>query len=387
MLLISLITFIVFLSTATVAKAIVTVVTILVISCPCSFAMTTPLCILMASTVAKKERVIFSSPNIFEVVKKIDIIAFDKTGTLTEGKFQVINHTFSEDILPYIISAEENSNHPLAMSIVEHFPNIKLPEVKINEVLGKGLTFKIKNNNIGVGSLKFVMDKLPNFKETNEVISKRKQGSSFVYAFDDKKVYGFFELKDQIKKSTLETLRLLRAMKIEVAMITGDQKDTAMTIASELGIYEDNLFYEVDPQNKSKIIKELQEKGKKVAFVGDGINDTVALTQSDLGIAMGEGSDAAIEVADMILNDGDLTLVAYAVGLSRKSLFTINRGFTIAILYNLIMVPLAASGILLPIIGAISMVFNDSIAMINSLTLSKARKKSFIKKIKKSKKY
>jgi len=382
---ISLIVFIIFNFTSGLPTAVRVAVTILVISCPCSFAMTTPLSILMSSTIAKRESVIFSSPDIFEVVKKIDVIAFDKTGTLTEGKFKVIGHTFDDDILPYVIAGENNSNHPLATSIVNHFSDLKLPEVKISEVIGKGLNLKGDDKDIYVGSLSFVFEKHPKYKEENEIIEKRKKGSSFVYAFDKDKVYGYFELKDSIKPTTLSTIKALKRMNIEVAMITGDQKETAISIADELGINNKNLFYEVDPSKKSKIIKEIQNKGKKVAFVGDGINDIIALTQSDLGIAMGEGSDAAIEVADIVLNKNDLTLVAYAVGLSRKTLFTITRGFTIAIIYNLIAVPLAATGLLPPVVGAISMVFNDSIAMLNALTLSKENKKRFFKKNKKSK--
>ena len=366
------------------SKAVFVAATVLVISCPCSFAMTTPLSILMSSTTAKREGVIFSSPDIFEVVKKIDVIAFDKTGTLTEGKFEVVDHTFDEEILPYIISGEHNSNHPLALSIVNHFKDLSLPEVKIQEIIGKGLNLKAGNKNIDVGSLSFVLIKHPDYKEPEEIIEKRRKGSSFVYGFNSEKIYGYFELKDNIKETTFETIELLKRMNIEIAMITGDQKDTAISIANELGISEEHLFYEVDPSKKSEIIKEIQEQGKKVAFVGDGINDTIALMQSDLGIAIGEGSDAAIEVADIVLNKNDLTLVAYAVSLSRQTLFSITRGFIIAIIYNLIAVPLAASGYLLPVVGAISMVFNDSIAMLNALTLSRASKKRFLKKNKKS---
>ncbi len=359
-------------------------ITILVVACPCSFAMTTPMSVLAGSSTSKREGAIFSSNTLFETIKKVDIICFDKTGTLTEGNFDVVDSTVPEQYLQEVVSIEKFSDHPLAKSIINHYPKIDSTNIKVEEVIGKGM----KSSSLMIGSLKWVKEFNSSFEEEQSVIDKRKNGSAIIYVFKETEVVGYFELKDQIKQSTLTALSQIRKMGIEVAMITGDNKDTAINIASQLGIKEENVFSEVTPQDKSNIIKGLQDKGKVVTFVGDGINDSVALIQADIGIAMGEGSDAAIEAADIVLNKNDLSLVAYSIWLSRKTLFTIKRGFGIAICYNAILIPMAALGILGmsgagPMLAALSMVFNDSIAMINAMTLKGQTKKRFDRKNKK----
>lgn len=375
----TLITFIAFWLIQGIAIAIPIAITVLIIASPCAFMMISPLSITMSSTVAKRESIIFNSSNIFEVIKNIDIISFDKTGTLTEGKFNVISNTFDEKILSLLVSAEKNSNHPLAISIVKNFKNITLQKVDTEEIIGKGLILNYGDKKIRIGSLMFVNETHAEYIEPLDLITRRKNGSAFVYGFDENKIYGYFELKDTIKDTAIETLNLIREMNIDIVMITGDQKDTAIHIGEKLGIKSKNIYYEVSPEDKSIIIKKLQESGKTVSFVGDGINDAIALTQADLGIAMGEGSDAAIEVADIVLNKPDLTLVPYAISLSRKTLFNINRGFVIGVIYNIVAIPIAMTGIITPALGAAFMVINDSVAMINSATLTRSSKKRLLK--------
>ncbi len=358
-------------------------ITVLVIACPCSFAMTTPMSVLVSSSTAKREGVLFSSNTLFETIKEVDVICFDKTGTLTEGKFEVVDTNITKDNLINVVSIEKTSNHPLAKSIVNHFSSIKPKEVKVEEVIGKGL----KSSELMIGSLKWLNEFHKDYKEDNELVDRKKAGSAIIYAFNDKEVIGYIELKDKIKHDAIETLSQIRKMGIDVVMITGDHKDTANNIGSQLGIKEDNIYSEVSPQDKSEIISNLQKEGKVVSFVGDGVNDSVALIQANIGIAMGEGSDVAIEAADIVLNKDELSLVAYSIWLSRRTLYTIKRGFGIAILYNVIMVPAAALGILGltgagPALAALSMVFNDSVAMINAMTLVKENKKKFNKKYK-----
>ncbi len=358
-------------------------ITVLVIACPCSFAMTTPMSVLASSSTAKREGVIFSSDSLFETIKSVDVICFDKTGTLTEGKFKIVSTNIDEKYIEEIISIEKSSNHPLAQSIVSHYKDVKTIDVKVEEVIGKG----VKTNSINVGSLKWVKEVIPTFEESEDLTQRRHNGSAIIYAFNNTEVIGYFELRDTIKSTTLETLSQIRKMGIEVVMITGDQRDTAINIGSQLGIKPTSIYSEVSPQDKSTIIKDLQSKGKVVSFVGDGINDSVALIQADIGIAMGEGSDAAIESADIVLRESDLSHVAYSIWLSRRTLYTIKRGFGIAIVYNAIMVPFAATGILGltgagPALAALSMIFNDSIAMINAMTLKTETKHKFDKKYK-----
>ncbi len=358
-------------------------ITILVIACPCSFSMTTPMSILVSSSTARKHGVIFSSGNIFEIIKSVDTICFDKTGTLTKGEFQVVEVTISESKLTNVLAMEKTSNHPLAKSIIRHFGVKDDIEIKTEEVIGKGLS----SSGMKVGSVSWLKEIHTSFIEDEKVIEKKKQGSVFIYAFNDKEVFGYIELKDEIKSDALLTINKIRKMGIRVVMITGDQKETAMEVAVQLGIDKSNVYAEVNPNEKYQIVKNMQEEGSTVAFVGDGINDSVALTQADIGIAMGAGSDAATETADIVLNNDDLTLVAYSLWLSRRTLFTIKRGFGIAIAYNLIMVPLAATGVLAltgfgPALAALSMGFNDSVAMINATTLSLESNKKFNKKYK-----
>ncbi len=357
------------------------VITILVIACPCSFALQTPMAVLVSSSNAKKNGIIFSSKTVFEDMKDINLIAFDKTGTLTEGKFKVTSSTIPDKYLSNLVSIEKNSNHPLAQSIVEFYKDIKTNKIKVNEIVGKGM----EHNDLKVGSLKWVKEFHNEFKESKEVLEKRNKGSAIIYLFNSKEVIGYVALKDEIKESSRLALANIRNMGIDVVMITGDNKQTALSIAQELGIKEKNVYSEVDPTQKSTIIKELQDKGNKVAFVGDGINDSVALIQSDLGIAIGEGSDAAIEASDIVLNENDISLVTYAIWLSNRTVSTIKRGFAIAVGYNMITIPIAATGILGltgfgPALASMIMILNDSMAMLNALTLKKESKRKFNKK-------
>ncbi len=356
-------------------------ITVLVIACPCSFAMTTPMSVLVATTTAKKESVLLASNTLFEKVKDIDAICFDKTGTLTEGVFEVVETNIDDKYVSELVSIETKSNHPLAKSIIKHYKDVKPKDINVEDIIGKGLT----GNGINVGSLKWLNELHPSFEESEDIINKRMTGSVVIYLFNDKEIIGNIILKDKIKDSTLESLATLRKLGIQVTMITGDNIKTAQNIGSQLGISDENIFAEVNPDEKADIIKQLQAKGKTVAFVGDGVNDSVALTQADLGIAVGEGSDAAIEAADIVLNANDLSLVPYSIWLSRRTIYTIKRGFGIAIVYNAVMIPLAATGVIGltgagPAIAATSMVFNDSIAMINALTLKAESKKKFDKK-------
>ncbi len=355
--------------------------TILVMACPCSFALMTPISILAASATSKRESVIFSSKTIFETIKDINVIAFDKTGTLTEGKFKVISSTVPDELLPKVIAGEMNSNHPLAKSIVEHYDLKKVPRIGSREIIGKGIIV----GGLMIGSHKFVKEVIPSFSDSEDVKKLRNRGSAIIYVFNKEEVKGYIELRDTLKMEALDTIYSLNQMGIEVVMITGDQETTAKSIAHELGIKKENVYFEVDPKDKANIIKSIQEDGNNIAFVGDGVNDSVALVQADIGIAIGEGSDAAIEAADIVLNKNDLTLVPYSLGLSRRTLFTIKRGFGIAIAYNVIAIPFAATGLLPPALGAVSMVLNDSVAMFNAMTLYGYSKHKFDKKNNKKK--
>lgn len=360
-------------------------ISILIIACPCSFALITPMSVLAASSISKKSGFIFSSKNIFETIKDIDVVCFDKTGTLTEGKFSLKKQTITnEKILKKVVSAEKHSNHPIANSITREFKNYPINDSdEIKEIIGKGIKI---NNELYVGSLSWLKEIHNDFVEDENDKQKRLNGTTFVYVFDKNKKIGHFELEDSLKEGVLETIWKIKQMGIKVMMITGDQKDVAIKIGKKIGLTNENeIFSEVTPNEKSNIIKELEKSGKRVAFVGDGINDIIALSQADIGISFGESSDAAMDVADIILKNNDLSLIPYVFWLSKRTLRTVNRGFIIAITYNVIASFLAATGIISltglgPTISALSMMFNDTVAMFNALTLKKASRKKFLKK-------
>ncbi|BDV02273.1 MAG: hypothetical protein HPAVJP_1620 [Candidatus Hepatoplasma vulgare] len=374
-LIVSLITFMFYLIFANdVYESFQVWVTVLVVACPCSFAMLTPLSILVANSESAKKHIILNSKEVFEKITTIDSILFDKTGTLTKGKISVIDYKLDQDIIPILVSAERNFNHPISKAIVKYFSNYKeiKNDIKYDQILGKGILIKYKEKKYYIGSNNFAKEKI-NYEEEDFFKKIKNEGKRIIYFFDDKKILGHIVLADKVKEEAKDVIKKLNDKNIEVFMVTGDSKRNSEFIAKELGIKLSNIYAEVLPIDKSKIVKKMQDEGKKVAFVGDGINDSIALEQADLGISMGSANDIAIQSSDITIQNNNLHNVYLAIKFSRTTVFTIYFGFFIAILYNAIFIPLAMAAVLTPLIGAIAMMLNDTMALFVALSLKRLK--------------
>ncbi|BDV03521.1 MAG: copper-exporting P-type ATPase A [Candidatus Hepatoplasma scabrum] len=359
-------------------QGLLVMITVFVVACPCSFEMITPLSILVANGVALKREIIFNSKRPFEKKEVIDAIAFDKTGTITTGKLVVKKTDLSIEDLNLVYSMELYSNHPIAKSIVLTYQDKfkKKINLKIQNIVSDGLKAKYNKQNYYLGSKNFVnkilkVNKQQKFIKSDEII---------IYLFTDEKIIGYLELADEIRKDASLVIDSLKQKKIEVFMITGDQKSVAFKIARKVDIKEENVFYQTLPSEKAEIVDRLKKEGHKVGFIGDGINDAIALETSNLGISLGSGSALALQSSDITIRNDNLNLINDALDISQKTLRTIYIGLIVASIYNLILVPLALSGILVPSIGAIAMAINDTLAVFIAASLKRL---SFKKKNKK----
>ena len=321
----------------------------LMISCPCSLGLATPLSILVGSSRAIKMGIIYNNTEIFEKANNINAICFDKTGTLSEGKFEVISYNSNkENALDIIYSLEVISNHPIAKALVTYClkNNAKLINLNAKEIVGKGI----------------VSDNYFIYKE-NEC----------VYLKENNDVIATIIIKDKIKDNAKQVINNLKRKTISVYMFTGDNKKIALNTANELNIDTNNVFYEIKPEDKLSLIEKLQKNGHNVAFVGDGINDALALNKANLSIAMGQGTDVAKNSSDITLSNNNLNNIYSAVLLSKKVYKKIIENFMWAFSYNLIAIPLAMLGILSPLIAGICMSFSSIMVVLNALRLYKVK--------------
>lgn len=349
---ISLITFIiVLLISKNLELSLSRAIAVLMVSCPCSLGLATPLSILVGSSRAIKMAIIYNNTEIFEKASHIDTICFDKTGTLSEGVFEVNSFESSvENALDIIYSLEVISTHPIAKALVNYClnNNAKLIALDAREIVGKGI------------------------EADNYFIYKENQT---VYLKDNDKIIAKLTIKDKLKQEAKDVVNNLKNNKIDVFMFTGDSKEIALNTALELNINEENVVYEIKPEDKLSLIMSLQQKGKNVAFVGDGINDALALNKANLSIAMGQGSDVAKNSSDITLANNKLENISLAISLSKKVYRNIIENFIWAFSYNLVAIPLAICGKLDPMIAGICMAFSSIIVVLNALRLYKVKVK------------
>lgn len=348
-------------------EAFAPAIAVLVISCPCALGLATPTSISVGSGIAFKEGILYKGGEFFEIANKITAIAFDKTGTLTKGHPEMSDFLGDKETLVYSASLEKHSNHPIAKAITDAFDG-KYFEVDDFEVmLGKGVKGKINQKEVYVGSLNMLKDLniVPNTFDYDLYLS---QGKTVFFTVIDSKVVNMIAVEDPIKETAKGVITELKRRNITPYMITGDQQITAEYIASLLGI--EHVFAEVLPHEKAQKILEIQNTGKIVAFVGDGINDAPALKMADVGFAVGSGSDIAIDTSDVTLMSYDLGLVIKAIDLSLATLKNIYLNFFWAFAYNIIMIPLAASGLLNPSLAGIGMGFSSIMVVLNALSLN-----------------
>jgi len=387
---IALLTFVAWLAAGqTFAFALVNFVAVLIIACPCALGLATPLAIMVSTGNAAQKGILIKDAEALEIAYKINAIILDKTGTLTKGKPELTDIVaFKEDenkILQIAASLEKNSEHHLAKPIVEEARrrNINLLKMESFEVVsGKGVkgeflingrkVFGAVGNQIFIEGLKFSFGK----KEEEILAELEGEGKTAVILAFDGKIKGILAVADILKDEAPKVVENLKKNGLEVWMITGDNEIVAKAVASKIGI--ENIMSRVLPRDKAEKVKEIQKTGRLVAMVGDGINDAPALAQADLGIAMGEGTDIAMESAEITLMRGDLNLIVDVMSLSRKTFSVIKQSLFWAFFYNVAFIPVAAGvlypffGILLnPIFAAAAMAFSSISVVLNSLRLKR----------------
>ena len=339
------------------AHALIVAVSVLIIACPCALGLATPMSIMVATGKGATLGVLFKNAEAIETMRKVDTLVVDKTGTLTVGKPKLTGVVAAgdmqeEELLKLAASLERASEHPLAAAIVNGAGDrgVKLIEAKdFDSHTGKGVSGTVDGVRVLLGNLRLMQD----FNvETGELADRaeemRKEGQTVMFVAADNKPAGLLAVSDPIKESTPEAIRRLHEEGIEVVMITGDNRATAQAVAAKLGI--DKVEAEVLPDEKSEAVKKFQQKGRTVAMAGDGINDAPALAQAQVGIAMGTGTDVAMESAGVTLVKGDLIGIVRARKLSRATMANIKQNLFFAFIYNSLGVPVAA-GVLYPFFG------------------------------------
>jgi Cu+-exporting ATPase len=369
------------------AYALVNAVAVLIIACPCALGLATPMSIMVGTGRGAIVGVLVKKAEALEVFGKVNTLVVDKTGTLTEGKpkllsVHVVPPWSDVEMLRLAASLERSSEHPLAAAVVAGAEARGIacgPVEQFRSVTGKGVTGTVSGRHVAIGTGAFLRDdvRVPGQNLTqleNEAASLRREGQTILFVAIDEQIAGVLGVADPIKASTRDALQELKAEGIRVVMVTGDHRDTAEAVAGQLGIEE--VMAGVLPDHKGQIIARLKSQGRVVAMAGDGINDAPALALADVGIAMGTGTDTAIESAGMTLVKGDLRGLLRARRLSQATMRNIRQNLLFAFLYNIIGVPIAAGllypvwGVLLsPIIASAAMTFSSVSVISNALRL------------------
>jgi Cu+-exporting ATPase len=387
--LISIFTFIIwyFIIGSNLSFALLTSVAVLVIACPCALGLATPTAIMVGSGLGAKYGILIKGGDSLETAHKLKYVLFDKTGTITNGKPIVTNiieiNAKENEILMIAASLEKKSEHSLAESIIKFAEdkNVKLKTISNFEALpGFGITGEINNEIYYFGNRKLIHSKKLPCENKREVIETlESEGKTVMLLANTKKILGIIAVADTIKLSSKDAIKSLNKLGIETYMITGDNLRTAKAIAKQAGINENNVFAEVLPKDKANHVKQLQAKGQKVAMIGDGINDSPALAQADIGIVMGSGTDIAMESGNIVLMQNNLTDIPKAIKLSKFTISKIKQNMFWALIYNVIGIPIAAGALyfagitLSPIIAGSAMALS-SVSVVSSSILLKYRK-------------
>jgi P-type Cu+ transporter len=366
--------------TGSVEASILPAVAVLVIACPCALGLATPTAIMVGTGVGAKNGVLIKNGETLEKSNKIDVVVFDKTGTLTEGQAEVMDiipFEFKEDNFAKIAySLAKMSHHPLSQSVTKfgEKQNLNIAELTdFQEIRGKGITAECKEHHIKLclGNEKLLNEngvQIPNSMK-EKITQLTEKGKTVIYLSHGKNFIGMIGIMDKLKQDSQQAVQTLQKMNIEVIMITGDNQKTAEAIANKIGI--EKIIAGVLPEHKAEEIKNLQESGKKVAFVGDGINDAPALAQADLGIALGTGTDVAIETGNIVIMRGSPAKVVTAIKLSQRTFRTIKQNLFWAFVYNTIGIPIAAIGLLNPIFASFAMSMSSVSVITNSLRIKR----------------
>ena len=367
---------------STLLFALTLTITVFVIACPDALGLATPMAIMVGTGLGAMNGILFKNASALEGATKLDVIVFDKTGTLTMGQPKVVEivpagtHSVDE-VLRLAAALERNSEHPLALAIIERAAELPLPEVTgFANLEGKGAYASIEGKRVLVGNLRAMDDEGVRVGKLGEAADRLKgAGRTVVHVASDGGIVGLIAIADATRPTSAATVRALQERSVKVAMITGDNEGTARRIANELGI--DIVLSDVLPGDKAAKIRELQSQGHRVGMVGDGVNDAPALTQADVGFAIGAGTDVAMESADVVLMKSDPYDIVGAISLSRATLRKMHQNLWWAVGYNVIAFPLAA-GVLYPFllspeIAALAMSGSSALVAINALMLKRTR--------------
>lgn len=374
--------FIVWLILGSFTYALVAAVSVLIIACPCALGLATPMSIMVGTGRGAQAGVLVKKAEALEVLEKVNVIVVDKTGTLTEGKPRLqktisLSGVDEKDVLRFAASLEKSSEHSLAAAIIKgaEEENVRLAAVdSFESVTGKGIFGTIEGKKVLVGNTKLMQDNNVDFPADGKADELRLEGQTVMFVAVDGEPAGFVGVADTIKESAREAINELHRQKIKVVMMTGDNAKTAGAVARKLNI--DQVFADILPDQKADKVKQLQAQGKIVAMAGDGVNDAPALAQADVGIAMGTGTDVAMQSADITLLKGDLRGILRAKTLSRATMQNIRQNLFLAFVYNVLGIPIAAGvlypftgWLLSPMIAAAAMTFSSISVIMNALRL------------------
>ncbi|WSB02725.1 heavy metal translocating P-type ATPase [Streptomyces sp. NBC_01794] len=361
------------LATDDATAAFTAAVAVLIIACPCALGLATPTALMVGTGRGAQLGILIKGPEVLESTRKVDTVVLDKTGTVTTGRMRLqrvyVAETAEEhELLRFAGALEHASEHPIARAVAagaeERVGTLPVAE-SFENVPGLGVRGVVEGHEVLVGRAQLLTEagvELP-----DELASAAAQGGTAVFAALDGKALGVLTVADAVKDTSAEAVARLRALGLTPVLLTGDNKAVAESVAAEVGI--DEVYAEVMPEDKVDVVRRLQAEGRSVAMVGDGVNDAAALATADLGLAMGTGTDAAIEAGDLTLVRGDLRVAADAIRLARRTLTTIKGNLFWAFGYNVAALPLAASGLLNPMIAGFAMAFSSVFVVTNSLRL------------------
>ncbi|MCD5325201.1 MULTISPECIES: heavy metal translocating P-type ATPase [Pontibacillus] len=350
-------------------------IAVLVIACPCALGLATPTSIMVGTGKAAEQGILFKGGEHLESTHHVQTIVFDKTGTITNGKPVVTDFDGNKDALRLVAAAENSSEHPLAQAIVQYVKDkgVHIPKAESFEAIpGHGIKAVVEGKRVLIGTRKLFEEENVEYSSYKEkMVELEHDGKTAMLLSVDGKSSGIIAVADTVKDSAARALAELKEQGIELVMLTGDNERTAQAIASQVGI--DRVIAEVVPERKAEEVRKLQESGKSVAMVGDGINDAPALVVADIGIAIGTGTDVAIEAADVTILGGELSLIPKAIRISHQTMKNIKQNLFWALAYNTAGIPVAALGLLAPWIAGAAMAFSSVSVVSNSLRLKRVK--------------